>query len=184
MCVGSSAMAHGGASLSYALTELYDVTTCVWEPLGHDSRGGVGTLSATLARVQLSQEQQPQRRQQRQQRRSETQLLPSSTASNDSDDKESRGELDHESSLVPSGPTVHLHYNGCSHYCVFVASDVDEDQMMVPSPVRGRTLTLPARHTLQILLPVQARVTSPSMSNVAYLVQRRAAAAAAAARAS
>lgn len=130
----------GGIIELYALTELYDVTTCVWEPLGHDSRGGVRYTRRHSLESNSAKNSSRSGDSSGSSERSETQSSPSSTASNDSDDKESRGELDHESSLrVPSGPTVHLHYNGCSHYCVFVP-DVDEDQMMVPSPVRGRTL--------------------------------------------
>ena len=86
----------GGIVELYAVTELFDVTTCVWEPLGRTPAGGW--------------------------RYTRRHSLEGSSARSRRDERN-------------GSRTVHLHYNGSSHYSVFVP---DESSSTAPTIVAAQ----------------------------------------------
>ena len=83
----------GGIVELYALTEVYDVVTCVWEPLGRGPDGWRYTRRHSLD--------------------------PGSARSGKSDGTKSGSSTSRSGAGSSSSAAVHLHYNGCSHYSVF-----------------------------------------------------------------
>ena len=116
----------GGIIELYALTEMFDVCTCVYEPVFGSSSRNSG--------------------------RSDSSSSSSSSGSGSGSGSGERQRYARRHALVgrraserePKAPRVHLHYNGTSHYSVFVPDERVDESLSAVSSYRATALAAAA----------------------------------------